>query len=66
MTLRQPHVLVVDDEVLSQQLIRECLNGIESVSVTTLASGEEALEWMQHHCPDLLVLDIGLPGIDGY
>ncbi len=60
------HVLVVEDDVPIQHLIMRCLKPIEALTITVLDSGEAALEWMQHHCPDLLVLDIGLPSIDGY
>ena len=58
------HILVVDDEIG----IRETLTGIledEGFDVTTAASGEEALELAARHSPDLVMLDVWLPGIDG-
>jgi two-component system nitrogen regulation response regulator NtrX len=57
-------VLVVDDEAG----IRESLSGIlsdEGYQVLTAASGEEALREVEEHSPDLVLLDVWLPGMDG-
>jgi len=57
-------VLVVDDE----EGIRESLSGIfedEGFDVQTTDSGEKAIEFMMEQSPDLMFLDIWLPGIDG-
>ena len=39
---------------------------MQGFQVTTVGSGERALKEMPHLAPDLLVLDVGLPGIDGF
>jgi two-component system nitrogen regulation response regulator NtrX len=60
----KPVVLIVDDE----EGIRETLSGIfedEGCSVVTSNSGEEALDLLKEQNPDLILLDIWLPGIDG-
>lgn len=60
----EPVVLVVDDE----EGIRESLSGIledEGCDVLTSSSGEEALRIIKEQNPDLVLLDIWLPGIDG-
>ncbi len=57
-------VMVVDDE----EGIRESLSGIfedEGYSVLTASSGEEALNILKEQSPDLMLLDVWLPGIDG-
>ncbi len=57
-------ILIVDDE----EGIRESLSGIfedEGYEVITAASGEEALELTKEHMPDVLLLDVWLPGMDG-
>ena len=57
-------VMVVDDE----EGIRESLSGIfedEGYSVFTASSGEEALNILKEQSPDLMLLDVWLPGIDG-
>ncbi|VEN74422.1 conserved hypothetical protein [Candidatus Desulfarcum epimagneticum] len=58
-------ILIVDDEpniVIPLQFLME-QNGYE---VMTAQSGEEGLEIIYRHKPDLVLLDIMLPGIDGY
>ncbi len=62
--MAEPVVLVVDDE----EGIRETLSGIfedEGCTILTANSGEEALSLIKEHSPDLVLLDIWLPGIDG-
>lgn len=62
--MTEPVVLVVDDE----EGIRETLSGIfedEGCSIVTANSGEEALDLLKEQNPDLILLDIWLPGIDG-
>lgn len=58
-------ILIVDDEpniVLPLQFLMEQNN----YDVNVAASGEEALEKIMQFKPDLVLLDIMLPGIDGY
>lgn len=62
--MAEPVVLVVDDE----EGIRDSLSGIfedEGCTIVTSTSGEEALDLLKEHSPDLVLLDIWLPGIDG-
>ncbi|MCD6152665.1 MAG: sigma-54-dependent Fis family transcriptional regulator [Syntrophobacterales bacterium] len=57
-------ILIVDDE----ESIRTVLKGIlsdEGYEVTTAGSGEECLNIIEEELPDLVLLDIWLPGIDG-
>jgi DNA-binding response OmpR family regulator len=57
-------MIVEDDTSLATGLMRALAN--EGYEVTAAASGEEALERVRSEPFDLLVLDIGLPGIDGF
>ena len=57
-------VLVVDDEELTLRTISRGLRQ-EGFEVFTAASGEDALRMFQQEKPDLTLLDIVLPGIDG-
>ena len=59
-------VLLVDDDPIILQLVREILMSLDEYEITSVASGEEALEKLHDFVPDLLLLDIQLPGIDGY
>ena len=56
-------VLVVDDNPTVRALHRSLLAG--QYDVLTATSGEEALAMCREHLPDLVLLDIEMPGIDG-
>ncbi len=58
-------VLVVDDEPRYLRLVRYNLEAA-GYEVGTVADGEEALALVARKSPDLIILDIRLPGIDGY
>lgn len=58
------HILVVDDELELQELVR--YNLVKAgYRVTCVGCGEEALAQVHTQPPDLLILDLLLPGIDG-
>jgi len=58
-------ILVIEDEEDIANLVKTTLEG-EGFEVTVGYSGEEGLEKIHHTPPDLLVLDLGLPGMSGY
>jgi DNA-binding response OmpR family regulator len=58
-------VLIVDDEP-SIVVALEFLMQKNGYDVLVAYSGEEALEMISKHIPDLVLLDIMLPGIDGF
>jgi two-component system cell cycle response regulator len=58
------HVLVVEDNPHSLELICELVEA-EGYRVTTVTSGDEALSRTPVERPDLVLMDIQLPGIDG-
>jgi two-component system response regulator MprA len=58
------HILVVDDDPRITELLRRIFV-FEGYSVAIAASGHEALSRVLEHPPDLIVLDLMLPGIDG-
>ncbi|QBD77855.1 response regulator transcription factor [Ktedonosporobacter rubrisoli] len=57
-------ILVVDDEIEIMRALQRSLSA-HSYEVYTAESGEEALEAISHYRPDLVLLDLGLPGISG-
>jgi DNA-binding response OmpR family regulator len=57
-------VLVVDDEPEIVRLVRDYLERA-GFAVVTAAGGDEALRIAHRNRPDIVVLDLGLPGIDG-
>ena len=58
-------VLVVDDEVEMQRALRTGL-GYHDFDVRTVGSGEEAIREAAGWRPDVILLDLGLPGMDGF
>ena len=59
-----PHILVVDDEPDIRELVKEILED-EHYSVTSAADGEKARRAYQERRPDLILLDIWMPDVDG-
>ncbi|HMV28756.1 MAG TPA: response regulator [Anaerolineales bacterium] len=57
-------ILVVDDEPNNQRILTYTLNkaGYESAAI---ADGENTLVWLASNTPDLAILDVSMPGMDG-
>ena len=62
---REKRVLVVDDDVNVRDVVRRYLQHA-GYDVALAGTGEEALDVADHAPPDLVVLDLMLPGIDGF
>lgn len=60
----QKHILIVDDEEDILELVKYNLE-INGFLTTSATNGEEALKFTRSHKPDLIVLDLMLPNIDG-
>ena len=58
-------ILVVDDEIYIVHILDFSL-GMEGYEVLTALDGEQALEKVKSDRPDLIVLDIMMPKLDGY
>jgi len=58
-------VMVVDDSPTMRQLIAEALNG-KGYHIITADDGEEALQKASKELPDLVVLDVVMPGKNGF
>jgi putative two-component system response regulator len=58
-------VLVVDDHPINRQLLQAYLGAVEC-SVLTADSGAAALEMFAGRPPDLVLLDVDMPGLDGF
>jgi len=65
MPSRKASVLVVDDDVRILRMVRRILD-LEGHRVLTVSNGEAALDVFDEETPDLVLLDIIMPGIDGY
>ncbi|HJZ66652.1 MAG TPA: LytTR family DNA-binding domain-containing protein [Blastocatellia bacterium] len=59
--------LIVDDESLARERIRDMLASDREIEIIAqCANGEEAIEAIQQLSPDLVFLDVEMPGIDGF
>ncbi|UCD23283.1 MAG: type II/IV secretion system protein [Gemmatimonadota bacterium] len=58
-------VLLVDDEDQLRRVMRDLLER-DGYAVTEARDGVEALDQIDRHAPDIIVLDLNLPGLDGY
>jgi CheY-like chemotaxis protein len=58
-------VLLVDDEDQLRKVMRDLLER-DGYAVTEAGDGVEALDQVDRHAPDIIVLDLNLPGLDGY
>ena len=59
------HILIVEDNQDNLKLFRAVL-ALKGHHVSVLPSGEGLLAAIEHHKPDLVLMDIQLPGRDGY
>ncbi|MBC9250496.1 hypothetical protein A9179_09450 [Pseudomonas alcaligenes] len=58
-------VLIVDDSVVTRMLLRSVLEN-EGYQVEEAGSGEQALQVLQDFLPDIVTMDVHMPGMDGY
>ncbi len=61
---RKPRLLAVDDEATSLFLMKKIF--ADEAEITGVSSGKEALTWLIGHEADLVLLDLQMPGMDGF
>jgi diguanylate cyclase (GGDEF)-like protein len=62
--VRKPLVLIVDDQPMSIQRLLEILEAEYQICIAT--SGSQALDFCETRLPDLILLDVVMPDMDGY
>src|SRR6204780_481232 len=60
-----PSILLVEDDVRLSELVSHYLES-NGFRVTTTARGDQVVDQVQREIPDLVILDLGLPGQDGF
>jgi diguanylate cyclase (GGDEF)-like protein len=61
----KPIILVIDDDKITRTLINKTLSE-EGFIVIETDNGEEGLKLCQQHLPDIVLLDVVMPGMDGF
>lgn len=61
----QPHILIADDEEAINKVLQDIFL-FEGFDVTTAGNGKEALEKIYAYSPDIALIDVKMPQIDGY
>jgi len=64
-TLQTPRVMIVEDDIDNREMLGRQLKK-EGWQVAKLANGRMALEQMHHYRPDLILLDLMMPEMDGF
>ncbi|MFZ5802141.1 MAG: response regulator transcription factor [Candidatus Omnitrophota bacterium] len=64
MAVENPRVLIVDDEAVNLQILANII-GHQGYATMTAANGSEALEKMRADCPDIILLDVQMPVMNG-
>lgn len=62
---RRPHVMVIDDDQEMLRMLKRALE-LEGYDATMSTDGHSALTLLEDHKPDLVILDIMMPGLDGF
>ncbi|MCP4537649.1 MAG: PAS domain S-box protein [Chloroflexi bacterium] len=65
MTVLDIRVLIVEDDFLVSEMIRGILEGMGYIVVGVAADGYQAVEMAQSTRPDVIIMDLGLPNMDG-
>lgn len=64
--VRNLTILLVEDEPADVALLRRALGGQPFTELAVCEDGHAALAHLREHQPDLIILDLGLPGVDGF
>jgi DNA-binding response OmpR family regulator len=64
MTLSRPHIVIADDETRFRETIAKILEH-KGFVVTLVGSGDQALELLETVNPDVILLDVRMPGLNG-
>ncbi|HEX5622921.1 MAG TPA: response regulator transcription factor [Sulfuricurvum sp.] len=64
--IRSKKVLIVDDDAQARQLVRKILKKLGFIKFLEAETGEEAIQIAREEHPNLVLMDIVMPGMDGY
>lgn len=59
-------LLIVDDSPVERQIIKEAVKSLNFSQVIEAVNGESGIQLALEHKPDLILMDVVMPGINGY
>ena len=62
---RPLRAIIADDDALARRMVRDVLERAGITVVAEAHDGREAIELVRYHAPDLVLLDVIMPGLDG-
>jgi DNA-binding NarL/FixJ family response regulator len=62
---RPLRVIIADDDALARRMLRDALQAAGVVVIAEAADGREAQELVGHYKPDVVLIDVVMPGVDG-
>jgi len=60
------HVLIVDDQPINAAALKKILSQIEEIRFSVALNGNEAVDAIKADTPDIILLDVLMPGMDGF
>lgn len=63
--MKTDRVMIVDDALFMRSVLRRTLEGADGLEVLEASNGEEAIAMYEVQRPDLVLLDISMPGMNG-
>lgn len=63
--MQKPHIVIVDDEVKARENLKNYISPRYDCDITEASDGESAIEKVKDVKPDIILLDIRMPGISG-
>ncbi len=58
-------VVITDDDPFTRRALRDALHGGRIMVIAEASNGREAIELSRHYRPDIVIMDVVMPGIDG-
>ncbi|MDO6490738.1 MULTISPECIES: response regulator [unclassified Cellulophaga] len=59
-------ILLIEDDVVTNFITTSKLNNLGYTNITAVENGKEAIDYLKDNKPDLIVLDINMPIMDGF
>lgn len=59
------NILIIEDDTFHATILKRFLSSLTSANILVAKNGHEAVEALEHHCPDIIFCDLYMPDMDG-